>query len=100
MNNFLFPEVSFYHTNNIHLFLFFKDIVDLLEASKLVAGPPLRPYQLEGINWILDLYSNGLNGILADEMGLGKTAQVCVLCLGWYYLFKFIIDYYIFGLNG
>ncbi len=39
-------------------------------------GPELRPYQLQGISWILALYENGLNGILADEMGLGKTAQV------------------------
>lgn len=35
----------------------------------------LRPYQQEGVNWLLQLYQAGLNGILADEMGLGKTVQ-------------------------
>ncbi len=36
----------------------------------------LRPYQLEGLNWLIKLYEEGLNGLLADEMGLGKTVQV------------------------
>ena len=35
----------------------------------------LYPYQLEGLNWLIKLYENGINGILADEMGLGKTLQ-------------------------
>jgi SWI/SNF-related matrix-associated actin-dependent regulator of chromatin subfamily A member 5 len=30
-----------------------------------------RPYQLEGLNWLIRLTENGINGILADEMGLG-----------------------------
>eukprot|EP01047_Picozoa_sp_COSAG01_P031118 COSAG01_NODE_2195_length_8181_cov_180.569414_9_plen_72_part_00 len=28
----------------------------------------MRPYQVEGLNWIIRLYHRGLNGILADEM--------------------------------
>lgn len=35
----------------------------------------MRPYQLEGLNWMIRLQENGVNGILADEMGLGKTLQ-------------------------
>ncbi|KAF7793575.1 hypothetical protein EIP86_004689 [Pleurotus ostreatoroseus] len=35
----------------------------------------MRPYQLQGLNWLVSLHHNGLNGILADEMGLGKTLQ-------------------------
>lgn len=35
----------------------------------------LKPYQLEGLNWMIHLAEKGLNGILADEMGLGKTLQ-------------------------
>jgi ATP-dependent DNA helicase len=31
--------------------------------------------QLAGLEWLISLYENGLNGILADEMGLGKTVQ-------------------------
>jgi len=35
----------------------------------------MRPYQLEGLNWMIGLQEHGVNGILADEMGLGKTLQ-------------------------
>jgi SWI/SNF-related matrix-associated actin-dependent regulator of chromatin subfamily A member 5 len=36
----------------------------------------LKPYQLEGLNWMIHLAEKGLNGILADEMGLGKTVRL------------------------
>lgn len=40
-----------------------------------------------GLQWMLSLYNNKLNGILADEMGLGKTVQVSLffwlLTLDW-----------------
>ncbi|SPO39086.1 related to proliferation associated SNF2-like protein [Pseudozyma flocculosa] len=42
---------------------------------KLVTGATMRDYQLDGLEWLVSLYENGLNGILADEMGLGKTLQ-------------------------
>lgn len=35
----------------------------------------MRDYQIEGLNWMIGLYEQGINGILADEMGLGKTLQ-------------------------
>ncbi|OBZ13287.1 DEAD/DEAH box helicase [Bacillus sp. FJAT-26390] len=35
----------------------------------------LRPYQLEGVSWLLFLRRFGLGGVLADDMGLGKTIQ-------------------------
>ncbi|CAB4256680.1 similar to Saccharomyces cerevisiae YBR245C ISW1 Member of the imitation-switch (ISWI) class of ATP-dependent chromatin remodeling complexes [Maudiozyma barnettii] len=35
----------------------------------------LRPYQIQGLNWLVSLHKSGLAGILADEMGLGKTLQ-------------------------
>lgn len=44
----------------------------------LVAGK-LRKYQLAGLEWLVSLYNNNLNGILADEMGLGKTVQTISL---------------------
>lgn len=28
----------------------------------------MRDYQLQGLNWLIHLYDNGINGILADEM--------------------------------
>ena len=36
----------------------------------------LRPYQNEGLGWLLFLRDYGFGGCLADDMGLGKTAQV------------------------
>lgn len=39
----------------------------------LVTGGVLRDYQLAGVEWLISLWENGLNGILADEMGLGKV---------------------------
>jgi len=46
---------------------------------KLVTGGIMRSYQLEGLEWLISLYENGINGILADEMGLGKTIQTISL---------------------
>lgn len=36
----------------------------------------LRPYQMEGFQWLKTLAAYGFGGILADEMGLGKTLQM------------------------
>lgn len=36
----------------------------------------LRPYQMEGYQWLLNLKENKFGGCLADDMGLGKTLQV------------------------
>ncbi|KAJ2602979.1 chromatin remodeling complex Adenosinetriphosphatase [Coemansia sp. RSA 1722] len=46
------------------------------ESPKYVTGGTMRDYQLRGLNWMISLFENGINGILADEMGLGKTLQV------------------------
>lgn len=35
----------------------------------------LRPYQTQGLSWLMFLYNNRFGGILADDMGLGKTIQ-------------------------
>jgi ATP-dependent helicase STH1/SNF2 len=42
-------------------------------------GGKLKSYQLIGLQWLVSLYNNNLNGILADEMGLGKTIQTISL---------------------
>ncbi|MFK8287049.1 DEAD/DEAH box helicase [Capnocytophaga canimorsus] len=39
----------------------------------------LRPYQQEGVRWLLEHYHNGLGACLADDMGLGKTLQTIAL---------------------
>jgi len=45
------------------------------QPSILADHCKMHGYQLEGLNWLIKLHCNGLNGILADEMGLGKTLQ-------------------------
>jgi superfamily II DNA or RNA helicase len=56
------------------------------------SGPPLRlpkafraslrPYQLQGVEWLAKLRRAGLGAVLADDMGLGKTVQIiALLCL-------------------
>ncbi|KAK9139734.1 hypothetical protein Scep_009415 [Stephania cephalantha] len=49
------------------------------EQPSMLQSGELRPYQLEGLQWMLSLFNNNLNGILADEMGLGKTIQTISL---------------------
>lgn len=58
-------------------------IVERMESAKLDVRPPvpeelkitLRPYQIEGYQFLTYLTSNRFGGILADDMGLGKTLQ-------------------------
>ncbi|KAF7356732.1 hypothetical protein MVEN_01008100 [Mycena venus] len=47
----------------------------VFETSPSFINGEMRSYQLQGLNWMVSLHHNGLNGILADEMGLGKTLQ-------------------------
>lgn len=57
------------------------DLVKKLSEPKSTPAPPanlnatLRPYQLEGLNWLQFLREYDLAGVLADDMGLGKTIQ-------------------------
>lgn len=44
-------------------------------AQPKMLNATLKEYQLKGLNWLVNLYEQGINGILADEMGLGKTVQ-------------------------
>jgi SNF2 family DNA or RNA helicase len=60
-----------------------RQLIDRLKEHKGIPmqGPPpgfqgtLRPYQAEGVSWLLFLRQFGLGGCLADDMGLGKTIQ-------------------------
>ncbi|CAG8574254.1 2078_t:CDS:10 [Ambispora gerdemannii] len=45
------------------------------ESPSFIHNGVMRDYQLQGLNWMISLFDNGINGILADEMGLGKTLQ-------------------------
>ncbi|KAH7513288.1 ISWI chromatin-remodeling complex ATPase CHR11 [Ziziphus jujuba] len=71
---------------------YLKEEEDGLGNTRLVTQPSciqgkMRDYQLAGLNWLIRLYENGINGILADEMGLGKTLQTISL-LGYLHEFR------------
>lgn len=61
----------------------------LNEQPSCITGK-MRPYQVEGLNFLVGLFERGLNGILADEMGLGKTLQTISL-LGFLRQYKGIV---------
>jgi len=66
-------------------FAVLEDIPELKNSSNLQASieyqpsplvkATLRPYQIQGVQWLLEHYNNGLGACLADDMGLGKTLQ-------------------------
>ncbi len=47
----------------------------------------MRDYQIRGLNWLIGLYENGINGVLADEMVLANQIITrIVFCLVFRYL--------------
>jgi ATP-dependent helicase STH1/SNF2 len=52
---------------------------EVTSQPTILQGGTLKEYQLKGLQWMISLYNNNLNGILADEMGLGKTIQTISL---------------------
>ena len=57
----------------------YSDDLRLSVQPSCLQNGTLREYQLEGLNWLIRLYNNGISGILADEMGLGKTVQTVAM---------------------
>lgn len=55
--------------------------VFLTKQPSCIKFGTLKPYQLEGLNWMIHLSEKGLNGILADEMGLGKVSLMCAFLM-------------------
>lgn len=53
----------------------FMDFSQYNYSTKESLESTLKPYQKDGLRWIMTLYKNGLGGCLADDMGLGKTLQ-------------------------
>merc|ERR1719234_1753104 len=56
-----------------------KLVISFDSSPNYIKGGVMRDYQVRGLNWMIGLYENGINGILADEMGLGKTLQTISL---------------------
>lgn len=40
----------------------------ITEQPKMLVGGQLKSYQIKGLEWMISLYNNHVNGILADEM--------------------------------
>jgi hypothetical protein len=40
----------------------------LSQQPSVIKHGTMREYQMQGLNWLIHLYDNGINGILADEM--------------------------------
>lgn len=38
------------------------------KQADILTGGTLKDYQIKGLQWMISLYNNRLNGILADEM--------------------------------
>lgn len=57
--------------------------IDEIKPAKKPRGlkATLRPYQEQGLSWLLFLHELGSGGVLADDMGLGKTIQTIALLL-------------------
>ncbi|SCV71630.1 BQ2448_3218 [Microbotryum intermedium] len=51
----------------------------ITKQPSILIGGELKAYQIKGLEWMVSLYNNHVNGILADEMGLGKTIQTLSL---------------------
>ena len=70
-----------YHTSSLDSYYAVAHRVreHVTKQSSLLIGGSLKPYQIQGLEWLVSLYNNHLNGILADEMGLGKTIQTIAL---------------------
>ncbi len=73
---------------NIHHAQEFEDLTERIkQADALQPEVPatlqatLRPYQLEGFQWMMRLAAWGAGACLADDMGLGKTVQTIAFLL-------------------
>lgn len=61
--------------------------INFTESPSYIKNGAMRDYQVRGLNWLISLYENGINGILADEMGLGKTLQTIAM-LGFLKIYR------------
>ncbi|KAH8556185.1 SNF2 family N-terminal domain-containing protein [Umbelopsis sp. PMI_123] len=67
------------HGKKVDYFQMAHKIKEKVTQPNILIGGTLKEYQLKGLQWMVSLYNNRLNGILADEMGLGKTIQTISL---------------------
>jgi ATP-dependent helicase STH1/SNF2 len=83
-------ESTFHSSNKTYYNLTHTVKEEIKKQPSILEGGELKNYQLIGLQWLVSLYNNNLNGILADEMGLGKTIQTISLLS---YLIEFKKNY-------
>ena len=77
-DSFEWMKIQFELNNDLKkMFTALKEIkqIPMVEQPASLQGE-LRPYQLQGLSWLLFLRKHGFGACLADDMGLGKTIQV------------------------
>ena len=55
----------------------------LMAQPSVIKGGQMREYQMQGLNWLIHLYDNGINGILADEMVRLPLDWLMTYCKPW-----------------
>ncbi|GAN06985.1 chromatin structure-remodeling complex subunit snf2 [Mucor ambiguus] len=71
--------ISVYDMSASDYFRITHKIHEDVSQPAIMLGGQLKLYQVKGLQWMISLYNNNLNGILADEVGLGKTIQAISL---------------------
>lgn len=56
----------------------------------------MRDYQVRGLNWLISLYENGINGILADEMVSTFSRFYLFMELNYRYFYRVIMFLFCF----
>lgn len=51
----------------------------VFQQPALITGAKLKPYQLEGLQWMVSLDQNGISGILGDFVCLSSVIQLLTL---------------------
>ncbi len=71
-------KIQFELNNDLRkMFATLKEIQHIpVQPAPVTLKGELRPYQLQGLSWLLFLREHGFGACLADDMGLGKTVQV------------------------
>ncbi|KAJ3867273.1 SNF2 family DNA-dependent ATPase [Lentinula novae-zelandiae] len=52
-----------------------EDASQVIRQPSLITGATLKPYQLEGLQWMASLHTNGISGILGERYPLYCTLQ-------------------------
>ncbi len=77
--HFTILESTISNVKNTPPFLITEDDFDYQTPISLLAE--LRPYQIQGVKWLINHRKNNMGACLSDDMGLGKTLQTIAALL-------------------